>query len=109
MMSLIGVSFTTGWFYFPCFFKPKLSFHFSNDILFIFFSGAASVAGQSYTGAVFVSKDGNWPEERHHQRIKLALEKCGIKPWELFSVDNSSCSSAPLGLPDDIPSPVSIV
>lgn len=30
------------------------------------------------------------------QRIEVALDAAGIKPWELSSVDNSNCAGAPL-------------
>ncbi|KGN62096.1 uncharacterized protein LOC101212663 [Cucumis sativus] len=65
------------------------------------YNGAARAAGQSYTGAVLVSRDGKYPENDHQkERIVAALEKCGIKEWELFAVDNSSCLDPPLGIPD---------
>ncbi|CAI6007676.1 unnamed protein product [Closterium sp. NIES-65] len=73
-----------------------------------YYSGAARAAGQSYTGAVLVSKDGEWPGPEHAVRLKAALDRCGIKEWELYRVDNSCCENAPLGLPDDAPAPVSI-
>ncbi|KAI3863321.1 hypothetical protein MKW92_038994 [Papaver armeniacum] len=64
------------------------------------YSGAARVAGQSYTGAVLVSPDGEYPNEKEKEKLVSALEKCGIKEWELFMVDNCSCENAPLGIPD---------
>lgn len=65
------------------------------------YNGAARAAGQSYTGAVLVSPDGAYPQKDHQkERVVAALEKCGIKEWELFAVDNSSCSDPPLGIPD---------
>ncbi|KAL9275657.1 Violaxanthin de-epoxidase, chloroplastic-like protein [Drosera capensis] len=64
------------------------------------YHGAARVAGQSYTGAVLVSPDGKYPREVERPRLASALEKCGIKVWELFEVDNCSCQGAPLGLPE---------
>ncbi|KAK3030468.1 hypothetical protein RJ639_039153 [Escallonia herrerae] len=64
------------------------------------YSGAARVAGQSYTGAVLVSPDGDYPSEREHQRLVSALDRCYIKEWELFAVDNCSCEDPPLGLPE---------
>ncbi len=62
----------------------------------LYYSGAASTAGQSYTGAVFVTRDGTWPDPKHFQRVEEAHEKCGIKLWELFEVENYFCSDAPL-------------
>ncbi|CAN1173289.1 Violaxanthin de-epoxidase, chloroplastic [Linum perenne] len=64
------------------------------------YSGAARAAGQSYTGAVLVSPDGAFPGTKESERVASALESCGIKEWELFTVDNCSCQDAPLGIPD---------
>ncbi|PON58695.1 violaxanthin de-epoxidase-like protein [Parasponia andersonii] len=64
------------------------------------YSGAARVAGQSYTGAVLVSPDGAYPSEVERRRLVSALEKCGIKEWELYNVDNCSCVDPPLGIPE---------
>ncbi|XP_023007352.1 violaxanthin de-epoxidase, chloroplastic [Cucurbita maxima] len=65
------------------------------------YKGAARAAGQSYTGAVLVSPDGSYPQNDHQkERVVAALEKCGIKEWELFAVDNCSCIDPPLGIPD---------
>ncbi|KFK32859.1 hypothetical protein AALP_AA6G296200 [Arabis alpina] len=63
------------------------------------YNGAARVAGQSYTGAVLVTPDGSYPVEKERERLQCALEKCGIKEWELFAVDNCSCENPPLGIP----------
>ncbi|MCD9641756.1 Vitamin D3 receptor [Datura stramonium] len=43
------------------------------------YHGAAQVAGQSYTGAVLVSPDGQYPAEREKERLVSALDGCGIK------------------------------
>lgn len=64
------------------------------------YHGAASVAGQSYTGAVLVSPDGRFPNEVEEPRLSSALDKCRIKKWELFTVDNCSCRDPPLGIPE---------
>lgn len=64
------------------------------------YHGAAKAAGQSYTGAVLVSPDGAYPNERERTKIVAALEKCEIKEWELFFVDNCSCIDPPLGTPE---------
>ncbi|XP_010027757.2 uncharacterized protein LOC104418190 [Eucalyptus grandis] len=64
------------------------------------YSGAARVAGQSYTGAVLVSPDGQYPKETDDGRLASALENCGIKDWELYAVDNCSCLDPPLGIPE---------
>ncbi|XP_031250400.1 uncharacterized protein LOC116108289 [Pistacia vera] len=64
------------------------------------YHGAARVAGQSYTGAVLVSPNGAYPNETERIRLVTALDKCGIKEWELFTVDNCSCQDPPLGIPE---------
>ncbi|GJZ82242.1 violaxanthin de-epoxidase, chloroplastic [Tanacetum coccineum] len=64
------------------------------------YSGAARVAGQSYTGAVLVSPNGEYPNETEKQRLVSALDRCCIKEWELFDVDNCQCNDPPLGLPE---------
>ncbi|OIW00449.1 hypothetical protein TanjilG_05799 [Lupinus angustifolius] len=64
------------------------------------YHGAARAAGQSYTGAVLVSPDGTFPNAREMTKVVAALERCGIKEWELFTVDNCSCIDAPLGIPE---------
>ncbi|VVA31561.1 PREDICTED: violaxanthin [Prunus dulcis] len=65
-----------------------------------YYSGAARAAGQCYTGAVLVSPDGAYPNDLHKGRLAAALEKCGIKEWELYTVNNSSCLNPPLGIPE---------
>ncbi|XP_073107096.1 uncharacterized protein [Elaeis guineensis] len=64
------------------------------------YHGAAQAAGLSYTGAVLVSPDGVYPPEMGGRRLVAALNKCGIKDWELYTVDNCSCNNPPLGLPE---------
>ncbi|CAH9142839.1 unnamed protein product [Cuscuta epithymum] len=66
------------------------------------YRGAARVAGQTYSGAVLVSPDGVYPDEKQHrQRLIAALDRCCIKEWELFMVDNNcSCQDPPLCLPE---------
>ncbi|KAM0903712.1 hypothetical protein ACQ4PT_018481 [Festuca glaucescens] len=73
----------------------------SNDFSWGLFHyhGAAQAAGQSYTGAVLVTPDGSYPDG-DNPRLDSALEKCGIKKWELYMVDNCSCMGAPLGIPE---------
>lgn len=51
-----------------------------------YYAGAATAAGQSYTGALLVSRDGSWPEEKEMARVDKAFDSCGIKLWELFPV-----------------------
>ncbi|KAL5053366.1 hypothetical protein RYX36_034048 [Vicia faba] len=64
------------------------------------YHGAARVAGQSYTGAVLVSPDGAFPNEGERTKVIAALDKCDIKEWDLFFVDNCSCVDPPLGTPE---------
>lgn len=71
-----------------------------------YYSGAASAAGTSYSGALLVTPDGQWPEELRcdglspedctkiknkavYQRIEAAFAKAEITLWELFQVDNT--------------------
>ncbi|GBF96948.1 glycolate dehydrogenase [Raphidocelis subcapitata] len=71
----------------------------ADDLSFalFYYTGAASRAGMSYSGAVLGTPDGAWPEA-HADRISAALDRAGIKLWELSRVDNSACGGAPLGL-----------
>ncbi|GJT79933.1 violaxanthin de-epoxidase, chloroplastic [Tanacetum coccineum] len=64
------------------------------------YSGVARVAGQSYTGAVLVSPNGEYQNETEKERLVSALDRCCIKEWELFDVDNCQCNDPPLGLPE---------
>ncbi len=67
-------------------------------ILF-YYSGAAAAAGQSYQGAILASPDGEWPPhpETYKPRILAALDRAGIKEWELFKVRHEGGSDgAPL-------------
>ncbi|XP_075510332.1 violaxanthin de-epoxidase, chloroplastic [Primulina tabacum] len=61
------------------------------------YHGAARVAGQSYSGAVLVSPDGTYPDESQRHRLESAFDRCRIKEWELYFVDNSCCQNPPLG------------
>ena len=42
------------------------------------YSGAASAAGQSYSGAVLCTRDGRWPAAAAEPRIHAALRLAGI-------------------------------
>ena len=66
-------------------------------ILF-YYTGAAAAAGQSYSGAILASATGDWPPhpERYMDRIRAALDKAGIKEWELFKVHHDDSAGAPL-------------
>ena len=56
------------------------------------YSGAASRAGLSYSGAILASRDGAWPTDPDTlRRIAGSLDVNGIKMWELTNVDNSNC------------------
>jgi len=64
-----------------------------------YYSGAAAAAGQSYTGAILASPTGEWPsgpEESYKPRILAALDRAGIKEWELFKVNHDGSEGAPL-------------
>eukprot|EP00955_Chlamydomonas_euryale_P107650 365788-Chlamydomonas_euryale.AAC.1 len=62
-----------------------------------YYSGAASTAGLSYSGAVLGTRDGGMPAgEGAMARVEAALEASGIKTWELSMVDNSDLAGAPL-------------
>ena len=62
-----------------------------------YYRGAAAAAGQSYSGAVLVSKDGNFPSsETIMDHVIDALRRCGIELWEMKAVTNSNCEDAPL-------------
>lgn len=62
-----------------------------------YYSGAASVAGVSYSGAILATKDGAYPvEEVMQSRVKAAMDRAGLQLWELSTVDNSGCDEAPL-------------
>lgn len=66
------------------------------------YNGAASAAGLSYTGAILTSKSGEWPTEASAlERIESALDRAGIKMWELSTVSNKGCGDAPL-TPSDV-------
>ena len=55
-----------------------------------YYAGAASAAGTSYTGALVVTPDGEWPEmtEETSGRIRGALLLADITLWELYEVEN---------------------
>lgn len=65
---------------------------------------AASVAGISYVGAVVATDNGEWPREQWKlDRIEAALERGGIKMWELSNVDNScGCEGAALEIREGV-------
>ena len=54
-----------------------------------YYSGAASAAGTSYCGGLLCTRDGDWPvledqESSDYKRIKEALQRAGLEPFELF-------------------------
>ncbi len=64
-----------------------------------YYSGAASTAGLSYSGAVLATRNGAMPSSAGaDSRLEAALERAGIKTWELLTVDNSpsALDGAPL-------------
>lgn len=68
-----------------------MCFGLSRVVGVFYYAGAATVAGQSYTGALLVSRDGSWPEEQDMERVEKAFDTCGIKMWELFEVRRNDC------------------
>lgn len=60
-----------------------------------YYSGAAAAAGTSYTGALIVTRDGDWPRDMRdassetHRRISEALARGGINLWEVYEVSNT--------------------
>ena len=73
-------------------------------------SGAAAAAGTSYTGALVVTRDGQWPVDMTtkdspiYQRIEQAMNTGGNKMWELFQVVNEE----QVGLGPEGPPPLEI-
>lgn len=66
-----------------------------------YYSGAATAAGITYRGALICTPSGTLPEDPAiMQLINGALGRCGVQGWEMFSVNNDSCSDAPLSVPD---------
>jgi hypothetical protein len=62
-----------------------------------YYSGAASKAGLSYTGAILTSRDGLWPEgAAARARIEAALARAGTLPWELSNVTHDASGGAPM-------------
>lgn len=49
---------------------------------------------------MLVSPDGAYPNGVDRSKLVSALENSGIKEWELFTVNNSSCLNPPLGIPE---------
>jgi hypothetical protein len=72
-----------------------------------YYSGAASAAGTSYTGALIVTPDGNWPEmnNENSKRIERALLSAEITMWELYEVRNDCCGPEHFG---DNPPPLGL-
>ena len=71
-----------------------------------YYSGAAAAAGTSYSGALLITRSGDWPEmstdtntEAGQQalRIERAMATGGIKMWELFEVLNGCCEGTEPG------------
>ncbi|CAN0456932.1 unnamed protein product, partial [Scytosiphon promiscuus] len=50
-----------------------------------------------YTGALLVSRDGSWPEDKDMARVEKAFDSCGIKLWELFPVSVGCLPGYPVG------------
>lgn len=66
-----------------------------------YYSGAASAAGITYRGALICTPSGRLPEgPAAEARVDAALAACGIRRWEMYTVDNTQCGEAPLSVPD---------
>lgn len=64
-----------------------------------YYSGAASAAGITYSGAVLGSYTGDWPVGNEaRSRIVAVLAKAGIKEWELSNVEWNDYENAPLSV-----------
>jgi len=61
-----------------------------------YYGGAAAAAGTSYTGALLVTADGNWPKMNSatSERIRAALALGNIAMWELYEVTNKGEDSS---------------
>ena len=65
-----------------------------------YYSGAASAAGTSYSGALICTRDGYWPDltgpdDPEYKRIARALSSSGIAMYELYSVTQSESHATP--------------
>lgn len=65
-----------------------------------YYSGAASAAGTSYSGALVCTRDGYWPdlagpEDPNYKRISRALASSGITMYELYGVTQSESHASP--------------
>jgi len=76
------------------------SIHHSHHLSFHAVVNAVSQHLVLASGAVLVTPDGKWPAPDQEDALEDALEKCGIKRWELYKVDNSSSAAAPLTVPE---------
>lgn len=76
-----------------------------------YYGGAAAAAGTSYTGGLIVTRSGDWPEGMDdinsdtHRRVAAALDKGGIKLYEVYPVGSTlsspglnSAGPPPLGI-----------
>jgi len=60
------------------------------------YAGAASAVGQKYLGGLLCTPDGSLPPESEREVIWKAFRRCGIEPWELYTVDNDEESAGAL-------------
>lgn len=71
--------------------------------------GAATSVGQSYGGSLLVSEDGGVPAGASSSRIREAFARCGVAPFELYSIGQdevkNKCRGGSCGLPPltDVP------
>lgn len=67
----------------------------------LYYSGAASAAGTSYSGGLVCTRTGEWPQmpggtdDPTYKRIAAALERGGITMYELFEVKQSERNLTP--------------
>lgn len=64
----------------------------------VHYAGAARSVGQSYTGSLLLSRDGNVPPKAPKERIRKAFEKAGVAAFELYAItqDQHFDPTAPL-------------
>jgi hypothetical protein len=76
----------------------------ADDLTWALFAyrGAAGASGQTYVGSVLCSRDGAWPREDAavESAIEAALERAGVKVWEMFETTNTpgAVDEAPLAI-----------
>lgn len=74
----------------------------ADDLSWIVFhyAGAAKAVGQRYLGGLLCTPDGKMPSADKLPIVWSALGRAGIKPWELYVVDNDDDSPEALAAGD---------